>query len=212
MSQSATARGGRPPRIRPEEILEVVATHIDEAWTMAGIARELGVSEAAIYYYYPTKKDLLVALGQRLFSRLELPRAQGNWQAWLAETGLRLYDFFVESPLMSNASIDLLGDTTGEVFPTESLLADLVDAGFGLNEADTVITTVVVLASGHASMAVFLAGPRGSQLKEKVMQRAASTPDTLTSRTQLAPHAWDIRQRFIASLAGTINGFASLRE
>ena len=106
VSQSATARGGRPPRIRPEEILDVVATRIDEAWTMAGIARELGVSEAAIYYYYPTKADLLVALGQRLFSRLELPRAHGNWQTWLAETGLRLYDFFVESPLMSNASIE----------------------------------------------------------------------------------------------------------
>lgn len=212
MSPSVTARGGRPPRIRPEEILDVLATRIDDSWTMASIATGLGVSEAAIYYYYPTRTDLLVALGQRLFSRLDLPQANANWEVWLAEVGLRLYDFFVRYPLMTNASIDILGDTTGEAWPTESLFRDLVSVGFALNEADTVITTIVVLASGHASMAVYLDGPRGSQFKERVIQRAASEPDTLTSRIQLSVEAWDIRERFIASLAGALNGFGSLRR
>jgi len=210
MLQSDAARGGRPPRIRPEEILDVLATRIDESWTMASIALELGVSEAAIYYYYPTKTDLLVALGQRLFSSLDLPRAHGNWEAWLAEIGLHLYDFFVRYPLMTNASIDIFGDTTGEAWSTEAIFGDLVSVGFSLIDADTVITTIVVLASGHASMAVYLDGPKGSQFKERVIQRAMSEPDTLTSRIQLSAHAWDIRQRFVASLAGAISGFGSL--
>jgi AcrR family transcriptional regulator len=211
VSQSKKARGGRPPRIRPEEILDVLGTRIDNSWTMASIALELGVSEAAIYYYFPTKTDLQAALGQRLFSRLDLPRVHGSWEAWLAETGLCLYDFFVQSPLMSNASIDLLGDTAGEALPTESLLADLVSLGFSLDSSDTVITTILVLASGHASMAVYLDEPRGNQFKERVKRRAASEPDTLTSRLQLSENAWDIRQRFIASLDGAIHGFGRLR-
>jgi hypothetical protein len=87
-----------------------------------------------------------------------------------------------------------------------------VSVGFSINDADTIITTIIVLASGYASMAVYLDGPRGSQLRERVIRRAESEPDTLTSRIQLSAGAWDIRQRFTASLAGAISGFDSLRR
>jgi len=211
VSQVATARGGRPPRIRPEEILDVLATRLDDTWTMASIASELGVSEAAIYYYYPTKADLLAAIGQRLFSKLELPRPQQSWEAWLVEVGLCLYDFFVRYPLMTNASVDILGDTAGEVWATEPILRDLASVGFTGSDADTVITTILVLATGYATMAAFLDGPRGKRFKDRVTRRAMLEPDSLTSQNQLPAQAWDIRQRLAASLAATIGGFGMLR-
>ena len=211
MSKVAVARAGRPPRIRPDEILDVLATRLDDSWTMASIASELGVSEAAIYYYFPTKSDLLLAIGQRLFAELELPRPQGGWEEWLVEVGLCLYDCFVRYPLLTTASADLLGDTAGETWATEPILRDLVSVGFPLSDADTVITTILVLASGYATMAVFLDGPRGRLLKDRVVRRAALEPESFTSANQLAAHAWDIRQRFAASLAACIGGFGSVR-
>jgi AcrR family transcriptional regulator len=199
-------RGGRPPRIRPEEILDVVAERVDDSWTMGSIATVLGVSEAAIYYYYPTKADLLVAVGQRLFAALELPRLGSNWQTWLTEVGLCMYDFFVRYPVMTNASVDILGDTAGEAWSTEAPLSDLVSLGFTIADADLALTTIMVLATGYANMTVFLDGPRGQLLKERITQRAALEPDTLTSRTQLSESGWDIRERFIAALALVVEG------
>ena len=207
---TATARGGRPPRIRPEEILDLLAARIDDSWTMAGIAAELGVSEAAVYYYFPTKSDLLRALGQRLFANLQLPQVRGDWAAWLADLGMCLFDFFVRYPLITSAGVDLLGETVAESWPAEGMLATLVAEGLSIADADTALTTIIVLASGYASMAAYLAGPRGRALKARITRSAALDPDSLSSRDRLLPGAWDIRERLAASLAATVTGLRTL--
>jgi AcrR family transcriptional regulator len=212
MPDSATARGGRPPRIRPAEVLDVLVARDDDSWTMASVASELGVSEAAIYYYFPTKTDLMVALGKRLFSELDLPRPDGDWEAWLAAVGLCMYDFFARYPMMTTASPDVFGDVTGKVLPTDSVLEDLLTVGFPLIDASTVITTLLMLATGYANLAVFLEGPRGARFKARIIQEAGRAPDSLTSQTQLEANAWDIRDRFAAALSASISGFGTLRR
>ena len=43
MTRSATARGGRPPRIRPDEVLDVLVARDDDSWTMASVASTSGL-------------------------------------------------------------------------------------------------------------------------------------------------------------------------
>jgi AcrR family transcriptional regulator len=57
-----------------EEILEIAERRLKEggweALSMAGIARQLGVAQNAVYWYFPSKDHLFVAALERMLQRL----------------------------------------------------------------------------------------------------------------------------------------------
>ena len=64
----------RPELDREEKVEEIVAAAERQlraggwsALSMAGIARELGLAQAAIYWYFPSKDHLFVAAMERIF-------------------------------------------------------------------------------------------------------------------------------------------------
>ena len=84
--------------VKVEEIVEAARTRLVDggygALSMAGIARDLGLAQAAIYWYFPTKDDLFVAAVERILHDIleRKPRrgATVDRVLWLAE---QLHEF-----------------------------------------------------------------------------------------------------------------------
>jgi len=75
----------RPSESREEkmaEILDVAEARLREgghpALSVAGIARELGLAQNAIYWYFPSKDDLFVATLQRMLGKIMARKPSGQ--------------------------------------------------------------------------------------------------------------------------------------
>ncbi len=78
------------PRTRPElnreykiiEILEVAERRLQEggfeALSMAGIARDLGLAQNAIYWYFPSRAELFVAVLRRILEGIAARKPRGK--------------------------------------------------------------------------------------------------------------------------------------
>lgn len=84
--------------VKVDEIVDAARTRLIDggyaALSVAALARDLGLAQAAIYWYFPTKDDLFVAAVERiLHDVLERKPTQGptvDRVVWLAE---RLHEF-----------------------------------------------------------------------------------------------------------------------
>ncbi|MDQ3877939.1 MAG: TetR/AcrR family transcriptional regulator [Actinomycetota bacterium] len=75
----------RPGRERDEKVGEIVAAAIArlrdggyEQLSVIGIARELGVAQNTIYWYFPSKDHLFVAALQQMFDDIRARKADGG--------------------------------------------------------------------------------------------------------------------------------------
>lgn len=84
-------RPGRPARISREAIiqksLEILATTPIEDFMVKTVAQELGTASMAIYNYFDSREDLLVAVADEVCLLFKAPKRQETWQdtllAWL---------------------------------------------------------------------------------------------------------------------------------
>ncbi len=157
-SSARTTRRGRPPVIAVEDIYRVVAARLDSGWTVASVAAELGVSESAIYHYFPNKKALLAAVAAWLFEDTQLPRFEGSPADFLRALGLAWFDLFLRHPAFLDLDFVATTRTGSDVIAGESLLNDLVSAGFTTEDAWTVGGLVYSVAFTYSRMAVLIAG------------------------------------------------------
>lgn len=90
---SSAARARPRRRLQPDERRELIlsqatrffAEHGFEALTR-DLARRIGVSEALIYRYFPTKEDLI----DKVYERVYLARWDPHWEALIADRSLSL--------------------------------------------------------------------------------------------------------------------------
>jgi AcrR family transcriptional regulator len=152
------------PRTRPEldraekqtAILEAAMQQLETggygALSVAAIARELGVAQNAIYWYFPTKDHLFVAALQQLGHRVFAAKMRGgaDWTGRLLAVVDALADLYpllpaiheraaasevvrhFERDLLSQFRAMLAGGLAGRVPPDEAALA-----------ADTVLAAVI---------------------------------------------------------------------
>jgi len=181
IATATTARLGRPPRIGRDDILDALDRRLTGAWTMAALAAELGVSEAAIYYYFPTKGDVISALGERVMADFGLPKLDGDWAAWLWHVGHEVYEFVRRHPFLVDPANS---DTLAPAFEApyfricEDALTDLVSAGFTLVNAASAYSLIGALAYQHATTAISWS-IRGAQPRQSVEQLIEEQPDSL---------------------------------
>ena len=130
-----------------DDILDAVDRHRDSAWTMASIAKELGVSEPAIYYHFPSKHALLVELGARVMRTLQLPSDDLDWEAWLEAFALEFVAVVRRHPFLHDvdmaAVVTLQPTSVGLV---DKALETLVARGFDLEPAALALQTVLLVA------------------------------------------------------------------
>lgn len=82
----AGSRRGPEPRISHEAVLEAARRLPRHRLTMRALGRELGVTHAALYRYFPDLQAVLAALGADMAESLTPPSDDLSWQDWLRET------------------------------------------------------------------------------------------------------------------------------
>jgi AcrR family transcriptional regulator len=152
-SKPSSPRRGRPPSIAAKDILAMAGQRLGTPWTMASIAGELGVSEAAIYYYFASKAAVLEALGARVVAAFRLPLYDGDWRAWLLGVAESYYQLLLQHPfLLDNRSWLELGAPASHW--AETVMATLKRAGFKTADGFYVFSAVAAVSVEFARVAV----------------------------------------------------------
>ena len=176
------------PRTRPEfdraekqtAILDTAIEQLESggyaALSVAAIARDLGVAQNAVYWYFPTKDHLFVAalqqMGHRVFAAKM--RAGGDWTARLLAVVDALADLYPLLPAIHQRAAasdvvrvferDLLKDFRGMLAAglTGRVAADEVDLA-----AETVLAAVI------GAYAIDLSSARRRRLLRNLLDRLA---------------------------------------
>jgi len=177
-------RRGRPPQISAEGILTAAANRLDGDWTVASVAAELGVSDAAIYRYFPSKKALLAAVSDRILAEVPLPTYQGDWRALLAEMGRSAYKAFVRYPSLLDLDSWMGIYTTDSLASVEHMYDQVLRAGFDLADATAVLGVVVSVSREFARLTVLAtraesaAGPMWDAETYPILTRVIASSST----------------------------------
>lgn len=136
-----------------DAILDAVDTGGD-SFTMAGLAQQLGVSEPAIYYHFPSKEALLVELGARVLSELDLPDPTCDWEPWLAQFALALLKLYRRHPALHDVDMTvIIASQPAMVRLVDQVLRKLTDHGFPLQLAAVAVQTVLAVTQPYAKAA-----------------------------------------------------------
>ncbi|WP_405019811.1 TetR/AcrR family transcriptional regulator [Kitasatospora sp. NBC_00070] len=116
--------------------LRLLGQHGSEALTVRRLGAALGADPSAIYRYFRSTDDLLLAITDELIGRAQQGwQPTGDWQADLRAIGLRIHGAYQAHP---QAALLAAYRTTGrayEIQAVESILGLLRDAGFPDREA-----------------------------------------------------------------------------
>jgi AcrR family transcriptional regulator len=138
---SRKADGPRRPRGRPASIdrERIVAAAVELGvpnLTMKGVARALGVSDAALYHHFASRDALVAAVVDEAVRGAAFPEDRGQrWREWLTEFAEALRELFLANPGSAEFGA-LRGPTSPEqVELVARAVGVLVRSGFDANEA-----------------------------------------------------------------------------
>lgn len=176
MSVSVT-RVGRPPKTSREQILDAAALFDSRELQLTTLAEKLGISVKTVYYYFPNRKALLVALTDRAVQQHEPPQFTdtANWEETLRVLGDWTYRIAQEHP---NWFVDAPAGTLGlGLRVLDDALSRLLAAGFdeiaALHAYDVV--TGYAAAAGQAAHRSQTLGGVGEDNVRRHLDEYAST-------------------------------------
>ncbi|HWL60891.1 MAG TPA: TetR/AcrR family transcriptional regulator [Microbacteriaceae bacterium] len=142
-SGGAAAASARPPRNRKgvtraplsrHEVVETALRLIDEhgfyELSMRGLARELGVFPAAVYWHAGTKSELLALVSERVMEEIELPDESLDWQDWMLDLGLRVRSVLGHHPRFASYFITNIQINGRMLVLADATIGTLSRAGF----------------------------------------------------------------------------------
>ncbi|MGW4890885.1 TetR/AcrR family transcriptional regulator [Kitasatospora sp. NPDC004240] len=155
--------------------LRLVGQHGADALTVRRLGAALGADPSAIYRYFRSADDLLLAIADELVGRAQQGwRPTGDWRADLRAIGLRIHDSYRAHP---QAAVLAAHRTTGrayEVRAVESILGVLRGAGFPDQEAVPIYHAFVDQSLGFAALdAAALALPAAAATADHEVWRAS---------------------------------------
>ena len=161
---------GRPPKITAEEIIAQAATYDLRTISMKQVARDLNVTDAALYHHFPSRDLLIRIVAERLTTDFKLPRRTKNWRRWLEKFSRELRLLLKNHP--GAAHYLLVGGPVGEeqLQIIDHALGILIEAGFAPSRAWYTYSTVVnfIIRQANAEEQVH------SQLVTDQLAKAAS--------------------------------------
>lgn len=150
VAASARPQGGRPAKISQEMILDVARRIPAHQLTMPGIALQLGVNAAALYYHFESREALLTALCAQLESTFQQrPADPRHWQRWMQATAQDLHRLMLDNPVISSAQ-DWGRISRITVPMLEAALETLEGAGYSAQEAVHIWNVVSNFACANA--------------------------------------------------------------
>lgn len=136
-----------PSRTRPalsrerilDAALEIIDTQGDAALTFRQLGRQLGADPTAVYRYFRSKDDLLLALADTLIADgLESIPEDADWRTTLRALATEAYQSALRHPRLAVLIASRTTQGEAEAQAIERILATLADAGFEPTEAVTV--------------------------------------------------------------------------
>ncbi|WP_333770551.1 TetR/AcrR family transcriptional regulator [Streptomyces sp. IBSBF 2435] len=196
LSQPVSPPRRRAPRnsLNPDRILDAAITLLDrdgaEAFTMRGLAQQLGVGTMAVYSHFRGKDEISDAVAQRLLDTIELPPGgSDDPRSELREVCLGVYRLFSDHPsaLQLLAGRPLRGDDA--VALIDRMLGLLRRAGLGRADAAHAHVALMQYTEGSALWNTRRARALCDEgVRERVRARiAALPPDTYPALVSLAP-------------------------
>ena len=199
MSSQPRPRGGRPPRLSREQIVDAAASIVGqegiEALTMRRVADRLSASPMAIYRHVRDKDELLVLLLDRLAARVPREPLPDDPLARLVAACRLMRDGLAEHPWIVDvlAQGDLIAPSI--LWVIEEIVSGLVACGLSLGEA----------ADGYRAVWQFTVG-------ELMIRRGLDRVATLGRPPYVIEVLTSVDPRELPTLAALASHWARARE
>ncbi|MFG2905854.1 TetR/AcrR family transcriptional regulator [Kitasatospora sp. NPDC048286] len=145
--------------------IRLIGGHGAEALTVRRLGAALGADPSAVYRYFHSTDDLLLAIADELIGRAQLGwRPTGDWRADLRAIGLRIHASYQAHPQAAILAAHRTTGRTHEIAAVEAILGVLRTAGFPDPEAVRIYHAFVDQSLGFAALdAATLALPAAAQ-------------------------------------------------
>ena len=105
---------GRPAVIQRDRVAEVTLQLIDdegiEAVSIERIATMLGVKGPSLYHHFADKAEILTSVAELVLGDLDMDRPTTDWQDWMVETSLILFERVVAHPRAATVLLQYMPD------------------------------------------------------------------------------------------------------
>jgi AcrR family transcriptional regulator len=159
-SRARTPRNTLSPELIVRTALELMETDGTSAFSLRGLAAELGVGPMALYTYFRNKDDLYDAVRNHLMGLLPPVPDGVPWQDQVRAVCRSLRSLMLQHPCLAQllAGRPLSGQETARV--AEGLLGVLRSAGFDKETAARTHTTLFTYVLGSTSWEIQMAAER----------------------------------------------------
>ncbi|TDU84135.1 TetR family transcriptional regulator [Kribbella voronezhensis] len=159
-SRARTPRNTLSPELIVRTALELMESDGTSAFSLRGLAAELGVGPMALYTYFRNKDDLYDAVRNHLMGLLPPVPDGVPWQDQVRAVCRSLRSLMLQHPCLAQllAGRPLSGQETARV--AEGLLGVLRSAGFGKETAARTHTTLFTYVLGSTSWEIQMAAER----------------------------------------------------
>src|SRR5215216_5169883 len=171
-------RPGPEPRFTREELarraLAIMDAHGTDAFTMRGLAEELGMGTMALYRYFPSKNDLMDAAIEVAAPEVELPEpGAAPWKEQLAGLARALFQAGLRHPSVARERFDRPLQSPRAMRVTDRAIALLLEAGLSKRDAVAAFKALLVHTLGAAAFAASEGRP---EVRKKASERHTTVP------------------------------------
>ena len=174
--------------------MRLIEQHGGEALSMRRLGAALGSDATAIYRYFPSKDELLLAVADELIGRsLELFRPTGEWLADLRQLAMLVYRRNLTYPRTAVLAASRVTGRPNEIQVIETMLGVLRDAGFDDTAAVRHYLAFIDMVLAFSALdAAAQSGPEGDSSRETYRREYLALsreefPNIAATRYELLP-------------------------
>lgn len=171
--------------------LRLIGQHGADALTVRRLGASLGADPSAVYRYFHSTDDLLLAVADELIGHAQAGwRPTGDWRADLRAIGLRIHAAYLAHPQAALLAAHRTTGRANEVAAVEAILGVLRRAGFPDPEAVRIYHAFVDQSLGFAALdAAPLALPSAAQRADLEVWQASYARLDATTHPNIAATA-----------------------
>lgn len=140
--------GGRPNKIKHEDVLDAARSLGLSGLTVKAVADELGVSVQALYYHVKDAEDLRDQVAEHLMAPFPLAEDDGgDWVGWAYRFAHDLRDFYERNPGLAQHATSQVPHTASMLTRYDTSVRIAMRSGFRETEAEWATRAVVEFVS-----------------------------------------------------------------
>ena len=176
--EQRSAKGGRPRRLKLDDVLEAALAIGAHKLTMAAVAERLGVAKAVLYGYVRSREELVQLAVARATRKKQFPSDNGqSWGLLILQYGRALFEVLTMDGQLLESWLSGGQAPAVEISSTEVWLGAMTARGFTGEEAMQLLRAVTHVVMGAAA-----------SYKHEAAMRASGAPRSVAARRALLAH------------------------